>query len=556
MCSTQSLAGELQRDVTSFARHVRGAERIGLLLLGLAVITYVCVFLRFTFDLYDRFALWVYDLAIFDQATWLISRGHTPFVTVRGLHLLADHFSLILYPLAPLYWLWDSPKVLLAIQTIALAMGALPVYALALRRTESAFVAEVFGVAYLLYPAVQWTNATEFHPESFATPFLLGAFYFLICKKWGWYFILLGLAALTKESVGLIILALGVYAMVVHPRVGWLTIGSGALALCISMGTITYFNGGASSSYYSLYAKYGGNPFEMVSYLILHPIAVTNELNSAVNRQYMTQMLQPLLFLPLLAPEVLLIALPALLLNLLSVRGEMRTIYYHYTTFITPFVFPAAIIGFERWRRWGNRVTTGAVLLFLSIGMAQSTKNSPLLSQEWQRPPQLSVASAQETRAILSRIPSDASVSAQVALITSLGHRPQVFMFPNPFYAVATGHGVQALRQQYGKDYPVYDWSTLNQAINNSTVEYVTLCPPTSTFPLSPIRYPHFAAAILENGTFGIIDIGQDTVLLRRGADHQRGLRLLEEKAGVTIVDKKDIRRAFHAWIANQPGPL
>jgi len=127
-------------------------ERACLGLLWLAVCAYAAVFLGLTFRLYDRFATMSYDLAIFDQATWLISRGHSPFITVRGLPLLADHFSLILYPLAPLYWLWPSAKMLLLAQTLALALGALPLYALARRRLGSAPWALLLAAACCTQP--------------------------------------------------------------------------------------------------------------------------------------------------------------------------------------------------------------------------------------------------------------------------------------------------------------------------------------------------------------------------------------------------------------------
>lgn len=106
--------------------------------LGVAVAVYIVVFCRLTFGLYDRYQMMAFDLGIFDQTAWLISQGQTPFVTVRGIHLLGDHFSAFLYLLAPLYRLWDSPKTLLLAQTAALALGALPVYGLARRKTGSA----------------------------------------------------------------------------------------------------------------------------------------------------------------------------------------------------------------------------------------------------------------------------------------------------------------------------------------------------------------------------------------------------------------------------------
>ncbi len=136
----------------------------------------------YTFRRLDRLGMSAFDLGIFDQAVWLISRGDVPFSTIRGLHILADHFSVILYLLAPLYWFAPHPKTLLTVQTLALSLGAVPTYFLAYRRTRSAPIALTFALIYLSYPATQWTNVVEFHPESFATPLLLGALYCLLWR--------------------------------------------------------------------------------------------------------------------------------------------------------------------------------------------------------------------------------------------------------------------------------------------------------------------------------------------------------------------------------------
>jgi len=58
-------------------------------------------------------------LGIFDQGVWLRSRLKDPFVTIRGLPLFGDHASSILVLVAPLYWLWPDPRLLLRLQLSA-----------------------------------------------------------------------------------------------------------------------------------------------------------------------------------------------------------------------------------------------------------------------------------------------------------------------------------------------------------------------------------------------------------------------------------------------------
>jgi uncharacterized membrane protein len=48
------------------------------------------------------------DLAIFDQAIYLISQGQPPISSLIGFHIIGDHASLIFYPLALLYKIYPS----------------------------------------------------------------------------------------------------------------------------------------------------------------------------------------------------------------------------------------------------------------------------------------------------------------------------------------------------------------------------------------------------------------------------------------------------------------
>src|SRR5438128_1319326 len=63
------------------------------------------------------------DLGFFDQLVFLISRGQTPMSSIGGFHALSDHAAYTLYLIAPLYWIWPNPHMLLIVQAIALSIG-------------------------------------------------------------------------------------------------------------------------------------------------------------------------------------------------------------------------------------------------------------------------------------------------------------------------------------------------------------------------------------------------------------------------------------------------
>lgn len=75
-----------------------------------------------------------FDIGIHAQAIWKLSTGHGLFNTVRGLPIWGDHCWFIMVLYAPLYWIFPKVETLLVLQSLALALGALPLAAIILRR--------------------------------------------------------------------------------------------------------------------------------------------------------------------------------------------------------------------------------------------------------------------------------------------------------------------------------------------------------------------------------------------------------------------------------------
>src|SRR5207253_281314 len=98
------------------------------------------------------------------SCSWLASRIRDR--KAHGMNWLGDHSSLILIPLAPLYALLRDARMLLILQSCALAAGAWPVYRLARRELAREWAAACCAALYLLFPALQYSNLFEFHPET------------------------------------------------------------------------------------------------------------------------------------------------------------------------------------------------------------------------------------------------------------------------------------------------------------------------------------------------------------------------------------------------------
>jgi len=74
---------------------------------------------------FNLFGAQAFDLGIFQQGVWLLANGFNPFVTIRGWHIFADHFSPILFAFVPFYKFFPHPFWLFLGQTVALALGSM-----------------------------------------------------------------------------------------------------------------------------------------------------------------------------------------------------------------------------------------------------------------------------------------------------------------------------------------------------------------------------------------------------------------------------------------------
>ena len=99
--------------------------------------------------------------------------------------------------------------MLLLIQTIVLAFGGLFIYLLGRDITQNKLTSLLFAFLYLINPALQYTNLYDFHGETLATTFFLGAFYFLRKRKTILFFLLLFLAGTTKEEAWVVVALFG-----------------------------------------------------------------------------------------------------------------------------------------------------------------------------------------------------------------------------------------------------------------------------------------------------------------------------------------------------------
>lgn len=329
------------------------------------ILAYVLFFGTLTVQKHNAFRTTAYDLGNVDQAVWNTRHGR-PFAmtNIEGLqNRLGTHVEPILLPISLLYFLWSDPRALLLLQTVMIGLGAWAILFLGYwildigywegtdgRRAAGlkALVAVSAG-AYLLFPALQSANAFDFHAVALAPTFFLFALYSLERERWPAFALFALLTMSCKEDMPLLVAMLGLYALVVRRRwqVGLATIlVAGAWFLAAVGWIMPHFDTQEVSPLANRYAYLGDGPLEMAGSLLTRPGLVLEQALTADNGVYLLRLLAPVAFLSLLAPQVLLMALPPLAVNLLSTDGLMHQLEgFHYGITLVPIAVASALYG-------------------------------------------------------------------------------------------------------------------------------------------------------------------------------------------------------------------
>jgi uncharacterized membrane protein len=440
-------AGELwvERALLGMGRRLVEATRIsgpGLcaLALGLTLAVFVVAFVATTWTVHDRFGTYGFDLGIYDQATWLLSRGRAPFVTVRGLDLFGQHAAYIMVLVAPLYRLWADPRLLLLLQVLFLALPAVVLYRLGGRHLGHPAAGLAVAVAYLAYPGVQWAISWQFHPEAIAAGLLALALLAADRRRWPHMALWLALAALCGEEVGLVVAGFGLLLVVGgHRAIGWRTAGAGLAWFLVATYVLVPLHAGRVTRLFETdYGIAGTGPWALVRAL---PTMAGHALQTGMANDglfYLLLVFLPLLGLPLLAPRWLLPVAPPLLLNLAAVQPEHHQLRFHYLATAAPLLAAGAVAGLARIRSTRRPLLAPLLVLLVVVACLTSWRYGPA---PWDRDPVAVPAGPadQVRRQALALVPEGAPVSAQYNLVPHLGHRDEVYEFPNPFRAVNWG---------------------------------------------------------------------------------------------------------------------
>ncbi len=412
-----------------------------------AVLLYVSYFTKRSLDLHHGLATSSYDSALYDQGMWLLSRFEAPFVTLMGRNLFGDHTSFILLGLVPFYWVAPSAGIMFFAQSAAIGAGAIPVFLVARRRLGE-WAAVIAACAYLIHPAIGWTNLENFHPDAFLGVFVGFALYAALEERWRLYVVFVVLALLVKEDASLVIVPLGIWvALKRDRRIGLLTVvGSVAFMLVAMFLVMRSLIGVPTRNTWRI--PFGG-PRGVIDTALTNPTALWRHLRSDDRPWYLVQMTAPFAWLFLRAPSVAAISALVLFTNILSTFWYQYQVEYHYSLIAVPALSIGTVYAVAAMRERvtlqiadteGRRRPVELPLRPLAVGVlgvAALVASYLWAPVPWSRTPLYygdpGGAGAVDAREIVALVPDDASVAANYRLTPHLAHRTEIYQFPTPF---------------------------------------------------------------------------------------------------------------------------
>ncbi len=416
-------------------------KKIGIyeLLVFLSAVIYSAYFTLATFLKYDNYYTGRFDLGNMAQTVWNTIHGKIFLLTdpngTREISRLAFHADFILILLSPFYLLWEDPRMLLLIQTLALSLGGIFVYLISNNILKNKLLSLIIAICYFLNPAVNYVNLFDFHAVALATTFFLGAFYFSLRSNYKLMILFLVLAGITKEQVWIIDAIFGLYLIFVKKQkaLGSLIFILSSIIFYVLIWIAIPKSLGGEHFALSYYSDYGDSPGTIIKNVLLSPVKTLSTVFMSDRLNYLSQLFAPLGYLSLFAFPFLIFAGPDIGIDLLSSNPSLHQIYYQYSATVTPFIFISAIYGAYLLRKKIPEISYRGIAAFvLILTLVSAYRYGPLFFAK--KPQTEMFTKPLENRAEVDKyidsIPDSFSISSTNNLGSHLSHRENIYTIP------------------------------------------------------------------------------------------------------------------------------
>ncbi|MDA1335159.1 MAG: DUF2079 domain-containing protein, partial [bacterium] len=403
----------------------------------LMIALYIIIFGLFTSFRHYNFLTQTWDLGVFVQSFSNTLDGRWMQNNIEDApHHFGVHMSPWLLALVPGYFLFPSPYFLLIIQTIALGLGAWPLYLLAKEKLNHKWALAISG-AYLLYPSLHWVNTFDFHSVPFLVPFLLASFYLLEKQRYGWMTFFLVLSASTREDSILVVLFFGLYMLVrTWPKEKFELTKERKIGLAVAVLALIYFilaaavfmpAYGGGLLRLDRYEELGGTAPGIIKAFFTEPALFWGLIFTKPKILYLLWLFLPVMFLPFLSWRSMLLLVPGIMENILTSYSIQFSGLYQYDSTLIAGIFIGVITGIGILRNkypQKEKHILIAYLFFVLLGyLARSPLNPIFFPTEAFR----TTPHTESFRKIVNAIPDNISVTAHTNLVPHLSHRQHIY---------------------------------------------------------------------------------------------------------------------------------
>ncbi|WFB35770.1 DUF2079 domain-containing protein [Kiritimatiellota bacterium B12222] len=182
-------------------RMCKRMERFGQLLIGAGILLFAAHALYSMIAAYSQLNFVFYDYGVYTNSLWNVSRGNGFTFLVDHSYMLT-HLSFSLALLAPLYWIFDSPLLLIFVQWGFILAGGSIFYVMLRREQLPTTLILAFLFWFIANPFTQSVALSEFHGVSayyLLVPLLIATLRTRPRLSWIPFVLLLGL----REDAGL-----------------------------------------------------------------------------------------------------------------------------------------------------------------------------------------------------------------------------------------------------------------------------------------------------------------------------------------------------------------
>jgi len=367
---------------------------------------------------HSHFQSGAFDLGLYDQAIWQYSKFLFPFNTIKMRFILADHLTLNLTLLAPLYWIWDNVIILLIFQATWVSLSIVGLFKFIKIKGFSGIESVLLSSLYITFYGTQYAIFFDFHPVMIAVGIIPWLLLFWEQQRTKLIIACIILLLTTQENMGIALSSLSLYWFF-HTKYLKQAIITGVIGLiytALAFYTINFISDVG---------------LEYTPHLPQTATQLAQEFyNSSEKQEVWLYTYSWFSFLPLLSPVANITIITDLAQYFITgpQYARMWSPFMHHRAILGIYTLLGTIVALKLLNK-RLRINTTILILFLVLSalFQQFHFNFALTKllkpSFWQKQAWIS-----DNNYTLSQIPTNARVAAQHSLVPQLSHREQIYL--------------------------------------------------------------------------------------------------------------------------------